>query len=138
MNHATKPENNLLSPYLPCIIETVRTSHHKQRIETVATKVIKKITKKNQGELQGKINSSYNSDNPSKYYASYIETEDGKVFLVAKPLRIEKNFCFAEGRTRDISEAIKLAEKAKRDRDHFISKNVQRAGLLTGTQNVNF
>ena len=94
----------------------------------MATKVIEKITKKNQGELQGKINSSYNSDNPSKYYASYIETEDGKVCLVAKPLKIEKNFCFAEGRTRDISEAIELAEKAKRDRDHFISKNVQRAG----------
>lgn len=79
----------------------------------MATKVIKKITKKNQGELQGKINSSYTSENPSKYYASYIETEDGKVCLVAKPLTIEKNFCFAEGRTRDISEAIELAKRLR-------------------------
>ncbi len=94
----------------------------------MATKVIEKITKKNQGELQGKLSNPYTKDNPSKHYASYIETEDGKVCLVEKPERIEKNFCFAEGRTRDISEAIELAKKAERDRDYFISKNVQRAG----------
>lgn len=94
----------------------------------MATKVIKKITKKNQGELQGKLSNPYTKDNPSKYYASYIETEDGKVCLVEKPERIEKSFCFAEGRTRDISEAIDLANKAKRDRDYFISENVRRAG----------
>lgn len=94
----------------------------------MATKVIEKITKKNQAELQGKLSNPYTKDNPSKHYASYIETEDGKICLVEKPEGIEKDFCFAEGRTRDISEAIELAEKAKRDRDYFISRNLQCAG----------
>lgn len=94
----------------------------------MATKVIEKITKKNQAELQGKLSNPYTKDNPSKHYASYIETGDGKVCLVEKPEGIEKDFCFAEGRTRDISEALELADKAKRDRDYFISRNLQCAG----------
>lgn len=94
----------------------------------MATKVIEKITKKNQGDLTySRIGDGYSIFNPSKNYASYIETEDGKICLVNKS-EIKKIFCSAEGRTQGVSEASELADTDKRDREHFISENVRLAG----------
>ena len=94
----------------------------------MATKVIEKITKKNQGGLTySRIGDGYSIFNPSKNYASYIETEDGKICLVNKS-EIKKIFCSAEGRTQGVSESSELADTDKRDREHFISENVRSAG----------
>lgn len=94
----------------------------------MATKVIARITKKNQGGLTySRIGDGYSIFNPSKNYASYIETEDGKICLVNKS-EIKKIFCSAEGRTQGVSEASELADTDKRDREHFISENVRSAG----------
>lgn len=94
----------------------------------MATKVIEKVTRKNQKELLDKLGNPHTDIEPYKYCASYIETEDGKICAILKPLTLEKNFCFPENKNRSISEAVELVEKATHDQDYFISENVRRAG----------
>ena len=103
----------------------------------MATKVIEKITKKNQAELRGKLGWLYKNSDLSGYYASGIETEDGKICLIKKPGKIEKNFYFAEGMAGTINEASKQAEKVKRDCEFFISENIKSAGYEWELKRIN-
>lgn len=81
----------------------------------MATKVIEKVTKKNEPELREKLGFLYKNSDLSGYYASGIETEDGKICLIKKPYKIEKNFYFAEGMAGTINEASKQAVLAAKD-----------------------
>lgn len=94
-------------------------------------KVIEKVTEDNQEELREKLDIIGREGQLYRRYASYIETDDGKVCLVRKPRGIYKFYL------EDKVSGVCVRDNGLQGAEYFILNNIRTAGYECYLEMIN-
>lgn len=94
-------------------------------------KVIEKVTENNQEELRGKLDITGRKGQLYRRYASYIETDDGKVCLVRKPKGIYEFYL------EDKVNGVCVKDDGLQGIEYFLLNNIRMAGYEYDLEMIN-